>query len=125
MTDLFPQETPDLRQMIEAVEREIAMRERVYPRWVQGGRLTEAKADQEIRLMMSVRDLLSRLRNPPVDMLEAMARAHDQEDAAQRGEPSPWNFQGADSIDEEAFRDERLSAMREAVSALAKFGVGR
>lgn len=125
MSGLFPPTAPDLRQMIESVDREITMRERVYPRWIQAGRMTAEKADQEIRIMMGVRDLLERLREPPADMVEAMARAHDKEDAAQRGEPSPWDFKGAEEGDDAAFRDERIASMRQALTAMTKFGVDR
>lgn len=54
-------------------------------------------------------------------VLEAMARAHDQEEAAQKGEPSPWEV---DEITRDAgfeeFRQERLAAMRCAYEALLK-----
>lgn len=35
-------------------ERELKMRERVYPRWVENGRMTQAKADQEIAIMREI-----------------------------------------------------------------------
>lgn len=36
------------------IERELKMRRRVYPRWVQDGRMTQAKADEEIAAMEAV-----------------------------------------------------------------------
>lgn len=48
-------------------------------------------------------------------LLEAMCRAHDQEEAAQRGEPSPWRDEGDDF---ETFRADRIAAMRAAWSAM-------
>lgn len=36
------------------IEREVKMRKRVYPRWVEAGRMTQAKADQEIRIMEEI-----------------------------------------------------------------------
>lgn len=42
------------QQKLEAVEREIKMRRRVYPRWCADGRMTQAKADQEIAVMESI-----------------------------------------------------------------------
>lgn len=48
-------------------------------------------------------------------MLEKMARAHDAEDAAQRGEPDPWSIEGDDF---EEFRAGRIEAMRAALQAL-------
>jgi hypothetical protein len=43
-----------LTEQVAAVEREIKMRQRVYPRWVEGGRMTQQKADAEIRAMEAV-----------------------------------------------------------------------
>lgn len=37
-----------------AIEREIKMRRRVYPRWVADGRMTQAKADSEIAIMEAI-----------------------------------------------------------------------
>lgn len=35
-------------------ERELKMRERVYPRWIADGRMSLAKADEEISLMREI-----------------------------------------------------------------------
>lgn len=45
-------------EQIACVKREIAMRERVYPRWVMNKRMTQPTADKEIATM---RDILGRL----------------------------------------------------------------
>ena len=47
-----------IEQMIACVEREIGMRERVYPRWVEQKKLLQATADQELARMRAVLDLL-------------------------------------------------------------------
>ena len=62
-----------------------------------------------------------RAREVPDDILELMARAHDAEESAQRGEPSPWrnDIAGADPD----FHDERIAAMRCAVAALTRAGL--
>lgn len=39
---------------VESVRREIAMRRRVYPRWVQQERMTQKKADDELAAMEAV-----------------------------------------------------------------------
>lgn len=39
---------------ITCVEREIGMRQRVYPRWIEAKRMTQKKADQEIADMQAV-----------------------------------------------------------------------
>jgi hypothetical protein len=38
----------------ECAERELKMRQRVYPRWVQSEKMTQAKADREIALMQAI-----------------------------------------------------------------------
>lgn len=42
------------QQKQAAAEREVKMRKRVYPRWVEQGRMTQAKADEEIALMEAI-----------------------------------------------------------------------
>lgn len=53
-----------LDEQIQCVERELAMRRRVYPRWVNSPRpkLTREAADREIARMEAVRLTLVRLR---------------------------------------------------------------
>lgn len=43
------------------VQREITMRERVYPRWIEAGRMTAKKAEHEIRSMKAVLVTLEKL----------------------------------------------------------------
>jgi len=47
-----------LRDQIACVEREITMRERVYPRWVAAGKMTPGKADAELAGMRAVLETL-------------------------------------------------------------------
>lgn len=61
--DLFGDPTPDdvsLADQIACVKREIAMRERAYPRWVESERMTQAQADRELLSMRAVLETLSR-----------------------------------------------------------------
>ena len=51
-----------LDDQIECVQREIAMRERVYPKWVASGHMTERKADHELQCMRAVLTTLLKLR---------------------------------------------------------------
>jgi hypothetical protein len=51
MSDLFP---PTIPELIAEVEREIAARERVYPRLVAEGKSTRKKADRQMSLMRAV-----------------------------------------------------------------------
>lgn len=44
-----------------ACEREGQLRRRVYPRWVQNGRMTQAKADAEIAAMEAAAETLRNL----------------------------------------------------------------
>lgn len=46
--------TITIDEQIACVRREISMRERVYPRWVESGRLTQQKADAETNAMRAV-----------------------------------------------------------------------
>lgn len=58
-TRLFP---PDIDQCIAAVEREIAMRRRVYPRFVEQQKMSPNKARYEIEAMEEVLAVLKRVR---------------------------------------------------------------
>lgn len=67
MADLLAGHLPPvpLSDQIACVEREIAMRRRVYPNWVASGRLRQAAADEELRRMEAVRDTLRALAKVP------------------------------------------------------------
>ena len=59
--DMFPNAPIPLRAQIECVEREIKMREKVYPRQMDKGHMTEERAVRELRTMEAVRDTLRKL----------------------------------------------------------------
>lgn len=70
LTDLFTEhEMPDLtgrftvQEQIRCVEREIAMRKRVYPKFVANGRMELATADTELACMEQVLRTLRSLVN--------------------------------------------------------------
>ena len=46
---------------VKCLQREIAMRQRVYPRWVAAGRMTQAKADEEIATMRAALETVESL----------------------------------------------------------------
>lgn len=48
---------------IRGAEREIALRERVYPRWVAEGKMKQDKADHEIAVMKAIRETLVKVRD--------------------------------------------------------------
>jgi hypothetical protein len=50
-----------LERQIACVEREISMRQRVYPNWVANRKMTEAKANEEIAVMQEVLKTLQEL----------------------------------------------------------------
>jgi hypothetical protein len=52
-----------LAQQIEEVEREIAMRERVYPHQVRSGKLRQSIADYQMNRMLAVLETLRRLQD--------------------------------------------------------------
>jgi hypothetical protein len=45
-------------EQLRCVRREIAMRERVYPRWVADRKMTQQKADFELTVMRAVADTI-------------------------------------------------------------------
>lgn len=47
-----------IEDQIKAVEREIGMRRRVYPNWVASKRMSQEKADKEIKNMEAVLETL-------------------------------------------------------------------
>ena len=51
-----------LDEQIDCVRREIGMRNRVYPRWVEIGRITQAHADHQVAAMEAVLATLESLR---------------------------------------------------------------
>ena len=44
------------QEKYDCAVRELAMRRRVYPRWVSLGKMTQEKADREIALMQAIAD---------------------------------------------------------------------
>lgn len=60
MTDLFPVTLP---AQIACVEREIRMRQSVYPRWLAAKKMSEAKAEAEIAAMQAVLASMQRFEN--------------------------------------------------------------
>lgn len=56
MTDL------SLDAQISCVRRELAMRQRAYPKWVDGGRMKQPEADKELAVMQAVHDTLMSLK---------------------------------------------------------------
>jgi len=45
---------PTIEEQIAAARREASMRRRVYPRWIEAGRMTQSKADHEIACMEAI-----------------------------------------------------------------------
>lgn len=51
-----------LDDQLACVQREIRMRERVYPRWTATGKMTAAHAERELAAMRAVLDTLAALK---------------------------------------------------------------
>lgn len=47
-----------LEEMMDEIKREIKMRERVYPRWIENGRMPKQDADLQMLKMRAFRALL-------------------------------------------------------------------
>lgn len=54
-----------LEDQIKCAEREVRMRERVYPRWVDQHKMTQANADREIATMKAIVRTLTSLKENP------------------------------------------------------------
>jgi hypothetical protein len=55
-----------LEEKIACLEREVRMRKRVYPRWVEAGRMQPAQAEHEMQCMQAIiDDLRAQLPPPP------------------------------------------------------------
>lgn len=109
-----------LRDMVACVGREVRLRESAYPKWVASGRLKQAEADLEIARMRAVLNLVAGLAAPSAELLEAVAKAVDQEESAQRGEPSPWRPDLCRGSAGQVFKAERRAAARCGLEALAE-----
>lgn len=68
----------DLNEQIKAVEREIGMRARVYPAWVRGGKMSQAKADHETAAMQAVLKTLQQLRDGHLAPADAPITGNDR-----------------------------------------------
>jgi hypothetical protein len=51
----------DLARQIACVRREVSMRKRVYPRWVQNAKMTQEEADRQLQTMEAVQATLEGL----------------------------------------------------------------
>jgi hypothetical protein len=62
--DLFPGAPSSVRieRQVVCAQREVAQRQRVYPRLVASGRMTQAQADEEITIMQAIVETLRGLR---------------------------------------------------------------
>jgi hypothetical protein len=49
-------------QQITCIRRELALRLRVYPKWVEAGKMKQAEADKELAYMQAVHDTLTELK---------------------------------------------------------------
>lgn len=58
-TDLFP---VSLDEMIAEVERELSLREHVYPKWIEAKKMRPEKADQCVARMRAVLQTLKSLK---------------------------------------------------------------
>lgn len=47
-----------VKEQIDCVNREISFRKRLYPRWIESGKMSPGKAEYEIKVMESIKDSL-------------------------------------------------------------------
>lgn len=53
-----------LSEMISEAKREVAVRERVYPKWIERGKLKPSESSRRIALMKAIADELERRQQP-------------------------------------------------------------
>lgn len=51
-----------LEQQIACIRRELALRQRNYPRWVADGRMKQAESDHQLAAMQAAHDTLMKLK---------------------------------------------------------------
>lgn len=58
----LPMDMPiPLSEQLKEVRREVALRQRVYPRWIANGKMSQATADRHLDLMRAVAETLAKL----------------------------------------------------------------
>jgi hypothetical protein len=79
MADLLSKEPPNLADLLGCARRELAMRQRVYPRLVSSRKMDQDKADLELMLQQQLCDLLEHLLayRWTVDRLKRLGPGHD------------------------------------------------
>jgi len=61
---------PSFDEMLAELDREIAIRKRIYPKWIADGNLSPEKADHRIRVMEGAREVIKTF----AALLEALPR---------------------------------------------------
>jgi hypothetical protein len=51
--------TPTITDLAKCARREASMRQRVYPRWVESGKMTQQQADHETDCMNAIAKMLT------------------------------------------------------------------
>lgn len=70
--------------LIAEAEREIRMRNRVYPGLVSRGKMTQEDADRQIGLMREIVDVLTNIVQPPLPVAQALASEQSKLAAVRR-----------------------------------------
>ena len=65
MTDIVVPDGYTREQLVAAADRELALRRKAYPRWVELGKMSRAKAADEIGLMEAILATLRQLPATP------------------------------------------------------------
>jgi hypothetical protein len=67
-----------LSRQIACIERELAIRVRVFPAWVRSGRIQQSQADDELNAMRAVLETLRQVEaeSLPVAFVWPLRRAH-------------------------------------------------
>ena len=68
-----------LNRQIACVKREVSMRRRVYPRWVENGKMTQRESDRQLEAMEAVQATLQALQDAAALMVEKERKASTPE----------------------------------------------
>lgn len=78
MTDLLPAST---HEKLKCAEREVALRRKAYPRWIEKGKISAKDADRQITIMEAIAH----------DYREKLAREKEETKSAPGSPPQNWN----------------------------------
>ena len=86
-----------IRKLKDCCAREAALRVNVYPKWVKAGKMTQEKADEEIRLMQIAATCFNKILKGNIAFLNASIKKFidDLKEQNKECEPAAYMMSGA------------------------------